>query len=175
MTIANNRTITTNDLLLGFLDLRSLTPNFNNWTEELLSDNPPRLIRLRQLVALFQAFGVPWDPQPFVEGKFIQSEYHRYESLLSKLSAEFLEETTHSIWTDRNQLPKFFATLFDYRMCIEGALSFSNLILTASGLFKLAYGKICELNRIIQNNIANIDDTLAALISPSIVRLGFCM
>ena len=166
MTIANNGTITARDLLAGFLELRGLTSNFDNWTEELLSGNPPRLIRLRQLEALFQAFGVPWDPQSFVKGKFIQPEHPRYGSLLSKLSAEFLEETTHSVWTADNRLPRFFATLFDYRMRVEGVLSFSNLILTASGLFKLACDNICELNRIIRNNIVNIDDTLAALISP---------
>ncbi|MBI5591826.1 MAG: hypothetical protein HY881_15245 [Deltaproteobacteria bacterium] len=166
MTIANNRTITAHDLLLGFLDLRGMTPNFDNWTEELLSDNPPRLFRRRQLVALFQAFGIPWDPQSFVEGKFIHSEHHRYDSLLSKLSVEFPEEMNHSAWTDDVRLPRFFATLFSYRMRVERVLSFSDLILTASGLFKLAYDKICELNGIIQNNIVNIDDILAALISP---------
>ena len=166
MVEANNRTITAHNLLAGFLELRGLTPEFESWTEERLSENPPRLIRLRQLEALFQAFGVPWNPRSFVEGKFIQPEHSRYDSLLTKLSAELQEETTHSVWTDRNRLPRFFATLFDYRMRLEGALSFSNLILSASGLFKLAYDKICVLNRIIQNNIVNIDDTLAVLISP---------
>jgi hypothetical protein len=167
MTIANNGTITAHDLLIRFLELRLMTPNYGDWTEELLSDNPPRMIRLRQLTAMFQAFGIPWGPQSFVEGNFIQPEHPRYGKLLSKLSAEFLEETTHSIWTVNDRLPRFFATLFDYRMRVEGVLSFSNLILSASGLLKLSYGKICELNRVIQNNIADIDDTLAVLlISP---------
>jgi len=172
MTISNNRTVTAHDLLLGFLDLRGLTPDFDNWTEELLSENPPRLIRLRQLVSLFQAFGVPWDPQSFVEGKFIQPEHPRYDSLLSKLSVECPEEMNHSVWTDDVRLSRFFATLFDYRMRVERVLSFSNLFLSASGLFKLAYDKICELNGIIENNIADIDDTLAALISPEMAAFS---
>ena len=166
MSIENNKTNTANDLLAGFLDLRGFTPEYDNWTEELLSGNPPRLIRLRQLVALFQAFGIPWGPQPFVEGKFIQPEHPRYDLLLSKLSVEFPEEMNHSAWTDDVRLPRFFATLFDYRMRVEAVLSFSDCILTASGLLKLAYDKICELNRVIQENISDIDDTLAVLISP---------
>jgi hypothetical protein len=165
MTIENNKTITSNDLLAGFLDLRGLTRDLNNWTEELLSGNPPRLFRLRQLTALFQAFGIPWDPQSFVKGKFIQPEDPRYDSLLSKLSAELLKDTNCEVW-NRHRLPRFFATLFDYREHVDDVLLFTSGVLLSSGLFKLAFGKIDELNRIIQKNIASIDDTLVALISP---------
>jgi hypothetical protein len=163
--ITDNRTITAQTLLLGFLELRSLTPELNNWTEELLSDNPPRLFRLRQLTALFQAFGIPWGPQSFVKGKFIQSEDHRYDSLLSKLSTELQEDTSCEVW-DRHRLPRFFATLFDYRQRVDDVLSFSSGVLLSSGLFLLAHSKIGELNRIILKNIADIDDTLVALICP---------
>lgn len=172
MSIENNTRITSKDLLAGFLDLRGLTSEFDNWTDELLSGNPPRLIRLRQLVALFQAFGIPWGPQSFAEGKFIQPEHPRYDLLLSKLSTELLGETTRSVLADRNRLPKFFATLFDYRMRVDGILLFNSGVLSASGLFHLSYCKIGDLNRIIQENIVNIDDTLAMLISPEVAAFS---
>ena len=172
MTIENNRTITAHDLMIRFLELRLMTPNYDDWTEELLSDNPPRLIRLRQLVAMFQAFVIPWGPRSFVHGMFIQPDTHRYDSLLSKLSAELLEGITDCDWTDHTRVQRFFEVLFDYRIRVESVLSYSGNILTASGLFKLALDKICELSRIIENNIVNIDDIMAAMISPEMTTFS---
>lgn len=169
--IENNRKVTAHTPLLGFLELRSLTPELSDWTEEMLSDNPPRKFRLQQLVALFRAFDIPWNPQSFVDGKFIQSEHPRYDSLLSKLFTELLSrkpliDKTLVIRDHRYQLPLFFKTLFDYRERIDEVLSFSGGVMAASGLFQLAHKKANVLNRIIHKNIADIDDTLAALISP---------
>jgi hypothetical protein len=98
--------ITARDLLLRFLELRRLSPNYDDWTEERLNENAPRLFRLRQLAALFRAFGIPWDPPSFIEGQFIQPEDPRYDGLFTNLATEVAEES--GIASRRDQLPEFF-------------------------------------------------------------------
>ena len=71
MANTNERLVTAHALLQGFRGLRGLSPRMDDWTEERLAGNPPRLFRLRQLAALFRAFDIPWDLQSFVEGRFI--------------------------------------------------------------------------------------------------------
>lgn len=156
--------ITARSLLLGFLDLRSLSPELAEWTEERLADNPPRLYRLRQLTALFRAFDLPWDPQAFTEGKFIEPEHPRYAGLLVQL-AEALPEGARRTVRNR-QLTAHFEKLFNYRTRVDEVLTFSSGALEASGLYLLAYRKVEKLNRVIRVNVASIDDTLVALISP---------
>jgi len=75
------RKITARDLLYGFLELRGLTPDLSQWTEEGLADNPPRLFRLRRLRAVFRAFGIAWEPASFIEGKFIVPESPLYQTV----------------------------------------------------------------------------------------------
>ncbi|MCL2871609.1 MAG: hypothetical protein FWF41_01280 [Betaproteobacteria bacterium] len=164
--------ITARSLLLGFFDLHSLSPDFDDWTEERLSDNPPRLFRLRQLMAMFRAFGLPWDPSAFTEGGFIQPEHPRYASLLPSLKNELLKANPKEMpmreykGIVNDQLPDFFAILFDYRMCVDEVLSFSSGVLEASDLYLLAYQKAEALNKIIRSHVAAVEDTLTTLISP---------
>jgi hypothetical protein len=162
--MANEAMITAHSLLYRFLELRSLTPELGHWTEERLSGNPPRLLRLRQLTALFRAFGIPWDPPSFVEGKFIDPEQPRYAALLLKLVTEMTEGSDR--WVAAHQLPEYFAILYDYRERVDKVLSFSSGLLEASGLYLHAHLKAGELNQVIRDNVAIIDDSLAALISP---------
>ena len=126
--------ITARDLLLRFLELRRLSPNYDDWTEERLNENPPRLFRLRQLAALFRAFGIPWHPPSFIEGRFIQPDDPRYGALLTKLATEMAEGPHSGIGSNRDQLPEFFAILFSYRERIDQVLSFSSGVIEASGL-----------------------------------------
>jgi hypothetical protein len=146
------------------MELRRLSPKLADWTEERLSDNPPRLFRLRQLVALFRAFGLPWDPESFVNGKFIEPEHPRYAGILTKL----LEETPmspgdHSV---NHRLPTYFWILFSYRTRVGEVLSTSDDVLVAGGLFQHAYQMVGDLNQVIQERVAVIDESLAALVSP---------
>jgi hypothetical protein len=156
--------ITALSLLLAFLELQGLSPKLADWTEERLSDNPPRLIRLRRLIAMFRAFGLPWDPESFTEGTFIDPKQPRYTTLLAKLADELPVGSRE--WATDYQLPGFFQMLLDYRIRVGGVLSYSSGVLEASGLFSHAHRKVQELNRVIRDNVAGIDDTLAALINP---------
>lgn len=162
--MANAKTITARSLLLEFLNLRSMSPKLREWTEEQFANNPPRLFRLRQLVALFRAFGIPWNPTSFVQGKFIEPDLPRYAALLSKLTAEMPHGSAH--WTHSHQLPQFFSILLDFRKRVENVLDFSSGVQEASGLYLHAHRKAGELNSVIQDNIAIIEGTLVELISP---------
>jgi hypothetical protein len=149
-----------------------MTPNYDKWTEESLSDNPPRLIRLRQLTAMFQAFGIPWDPRSFVRGTFIQPDLHPYHPLLSRLSAELENGLMNYDWTDHKMLRRFFEILFRYRIHVESILSYPDGMLMASGLIRVVYDKICELSGIVENNIDTIDGILTAVISPKMAAFS---
>lgn len=155
---------TAHSLLLAFLELRSLSPDLADWTEERMASNPPRLYRLRRLVALFRAFGIPWDPRAFTRGLFIDPEQPRYASTLSRLTTEM--PTGSGCWDDGDQLPRYFSILYDYREQVDGVLRYSSGVMAASGLYLQAHSKADELNRVISANVRVIDEVLAALISP---------
>jgi hypothetical protein len=162
--VPNVTIITARSLLLAFLELRSLTPKLADWTDERLSDNPPRLFRLRRLMALFRAFGLPWDPLSFTEGKFIRPEQPRYAALLGKLAGEMSEGSRRRV--EGHHLPKFFEILYEYRERVENVLSFSSGVLEASGLYLHAHNKAGKVNQVIRGNLPLIEDSLAELISP---------
>jgi hypothetical protein len=44
------------DLLAKVLEFNAMTPNKEHWNEGALKNNPPRLIRLKQIQSLAQAF-----------------------------------------------------------------------------------------------------------------------
>lgn len=161
--------ITAHDLLLCFLEFRRMSPDLKDWSEDCLKSNPPRLFRLHRLISLFRAFGLPWDPQSFIDGEFVKSEDPRYAPLLEKLSKEIPKE--EQSWDRGHQLPAFFKILFDYRARMDDVLSFSSGVMEASGLYLQAHLKAEELNRVIWDNISLIDDLLVEIISPE--RVSF--
>src|SRR5579884_3417323 len=130
--------LTAHDLLHHYLDLKGLTPDLAEWTEEQLGDNPPRLYRLRRLFALFQAFGIPQDPEGFRAGAFIDTEHPGYAFLLQQGDPDRPGVLRERRWAGRNQIPDFFAWLLEYRETLEKALSFNSAVLEASGLYRLA-------------------------------------
>ena len=143
-------------------ELRRLDGGAPEWNE-------PRLFRLRQLAALFRAFGVPWDPPSFAEGNRISDILD--DALLAKLAIEMGEELRDGHAPNRHQLPEFFAILFSYRERIDQA-PFSSGVMEASGLYLQAHRVAAKLNRLIQDNISIIEDILAALISPEAVEFS---
>ena len=167
--------ITALSLLHAFLELRGFSPKLDDWTEERLSDNPPHLFRLRQIAAMFRAFGLPWNPSAFMQGEFIQFEHPRYAPLLSRLTEEYAKAMTVE-WSKEphgiahkdysHHLRGVFSTLFDYRGRVEKVLSFPSRFIAASGLYGLAVMKTEASNLEISRDIATVDDLLAELISP---------
>lgn len=168
--------ITARNLLLTFLALRRLVPDVNRWNEKSLSWTPSSHFRFQQLVAMFNAFEIEWNPEVFVNGKFIKYDDPRYASLLDTLHTSMLEMLPvdmrrsinygHGFGVRSNQLTDCFSTLFEYRERVESLLTFSDGVLLASGLYFFAHQKTEELNRIVRENLDIIDDILVAIISP---------
>ena len=126
--------VTARDLLHLYLDLRGMVPDLQEWSEDSLSSNPPRLVRLKQLKALFRAFEIPWNPSDFREGSFIEPEDPRHVPLLKRVASEVSEAPTLTLGSLGNQLPRLFSILLDYREDVDRALSFSDGFIEASGL-----------------------------------------
>lgn len=168
--------ITARNLLLTFLDLRRFVPDVNRWNEKSLSWSPSSHFRFQQLVAMFNAFEIEWNPEAFVNGEFIKYDDPRYASLLDTLHTSMLEMLPvdmresinygHGFGVHSDQLTDCFNILFKYRERVGSILTFSDGVLAASGLYLFAHQKTDELNRIVRENLGIIDDILVAIISP---------
>jgi len=164
------RTVSAVDLLRGFVELRIMAPYFELWTEKTFRDNPPRLIRLRRLRALFRAYHVPWHLEEFVSGAFLDPDDPRYADLLAAMESTLTAKVgkaaraPRAVWRD---LPSLFERLLRYRESLERSLCFSDGVLLASGLSAYAHNTAGEMNRVITDNLAIVEGPLAACISPA--------
>jgi hypothetical protein len=166
MSPADANGLSARELLHLYLELQRMTPNLKDWSEDRLAANPPRLYRLKQLLALFQAFGIRSSPAEFQEGAFIDVDSPAYQPLLDRIASEMPGESAHDLGPQRRQLREFFKILFEYRVTVERALSFCSGVLEASGLYHYAYRKVGEVNRAIRQECAVVEDLLVSLISP---------
>jgi hypothetical protein len=75
------KNITAKDFIKIYVDLKYLTPNVNEWTEELFYDSESRLIRLKQLHVLKKIFNINDNWEEFELGKFLDrfpiESYHQ--------------------------------------------------------------------------------------------------
>ena len=95
------------DLLRQYLELCRYTPDHRDWNERALEKNPPRLIRLQRLKALFHAFGILFDPSSFQEGDFIDWKDPVYEVFLERARSQFLREEAEGDSRGRSSLLPF--------------------------------------------------------------------
>lgn len=149
------------DELFGLL---SRQPDVATWTVAALGENPPRLIRLQRLTALFRAFELPWDVPRFMKGGFVNVEHPAHAALIVQADRELGGHDDY--WVRRDQLPEFFARLLEYRGTIDRALRFNSGVLEASGFYAFAFERIEHVNAQVRTAVATIDDLLAALIAP---------
>ena len=155
--------ITARDLLIGWLELLGLTGNIHSWTEDNLRDNPPRLIRLKRLMALFRAFGIHWNPASFIEGRWIDANTEEYRELFLRLTSEL--ETLETINAER-EMPTFFWELIRFRERVATVLAQPGESQLSSGLHSLALRKIKAVCSRLDTEIKLIDDLLIQLIDP---------
>ena len=168
------------DLLRQYLELCGFTPDQSEWNTEALRENPPRLIRLQRLKALFHAFGIPFDRSQFEKGKFIDWKNPVYEVFRDRARAWFVRERAEGrspVEPDVEARPfvlEFvFERLLEYRVALDQSLSFNRGCLAASGLYYFQLKKIEELNRVIHDHLAIIEDLLVELISPTGRTISF--
>jgi hypothetical protein len=150
--------ITAHNLLQAFLDLHGLAPDLLDWTEEKLAYNPPRLIRLKRLKAMFLAFGMEWDPVAFTEGKCVDTVL-AVDSIKNQAKAEL---GVPELDVGAHHLRFFFGVLYRHRKCVAAVLRSG--MDEAGGLFLLACKKIFDVQEAIQAKITPIDDLLIEMI-----------
>jgi hypothetical protein len=119
------------DLLRQYLELCRYTPDHRDWNERALEKNPPRLIRLQRLKALFHAFGILFDPSSFQEGDFIDWKDPVYEVFLERARSQFLREEAEGRLSGTIELTAFylkpvFESLLKYRIALDESLYFNH-------------------------------------------------
>ena len=113
-----NTYITAKNLLMLFLELKSLSPVINEWTEEELKSNPPRYYRMLQLKALIKAYNIE-SFEDFMNGSFIEKNVVEYYNVVFQKAKRELRtdkyddmDTSHRSSTGVKSL---FEMLLEYR------------------------------------------------------------
>jgi hypothetical protein len=153
--------ITAHNLLHCYLEFVVLVPDIEDWTEEQLSDNPPRLYRLKQLNSMLHAFQID-GLLSFQSGQFIElDKSSRYAKALSLISAG-------KISSDRSKiLAECFNILMVHRQEVESVLWFgSGAYHVGSRLLSSTYQRIWSFNWSFRQHIRTIDHIIVAIISP---------
>jgi hypothetical protein len=155
------------DLVDAYLDLWGLSREIDTWTEEAQASNPPRLIRLRRLMAMFNAFDLAWDPEGFPRGEFLNESKADYSGFIAKIRAEMPDLLSREGKQGSFDLSRCFQALFGYRYRLQQVLGFSDGVLEVSGASLYALLKIREANTVVKGVVGPIEDMLADLIDPT--------
>ena len=158
--------ITASKLLHAFLNLQTLTPDLAAWTEGHLALNPPRLLRLRMLMAMFRAFQLPWDPVGFVSGAFINPDDPRHVPLLDRVAATMSPSALKYSGPYPHQIAFTYPWLFEYRRRLNAVLTHAEGVYEASGFFAFACNLAYEVGSRLKKELPAIDEVLAAIIDP---------
>lgn len=161
--------LTPEDILSGYLDLKILVPSEKSWIENKLKDNPKGLYRFKALKSLFRAFNLG-NIKTFEKGVFIlKRNLKEYDVLIEKIKSDSVSKSIFSKRSrlDLHALSRAFQILIEYRGILNEALQYNRGVMTASGIYAFAYLKADQMNTIIYQNISAIDDILQLIISPS--------
>ena len=181
---------TTKDLLYKTFEFIAMVPNSNEWNENSLKYNQPRLIRFRRLNALLNAFELTRTEEqknslwtmlsgkkkvkeselikneiiPFLRGDFINkritSKYPRTQELIEK------EKSFKSDNFEPSDVHTFYHHLMNYRIEIDRVLRHNSGILEASSLgFRSAISLTAELNNDLYKKVEIIDELLFEITS----------
>lgn len=158
-------TITAHTLLHTFLEMRMLSPRVEEWTEAHQSRNPPRLIRLRRLQAMFRAFGIAWNPRAFEEGDFIDPADPRYAAILRRYEPRRIPGIMGGFLIPEH-LARSFAILLEFRVRVHRVLDHPERIFASDGPILHALELMTTLATDLRASVRPVDDALAELISP---------
>lgn len=153
--------VSSKDLLNCYLEFVALVPVSQDWQEERLADNPPRLYRLKQLNAILRAFDIK-DLVEFRNGDFIEKDAHdRYEEAKSLMSQGSASKGI------KDDLQACFCSLMQYREEIEKGLWFgAGYYHIGSELLNTAYYHIWESIQVIRTSLSSIDQIIVGIIDP---------
>jgi len=174
------------DLIEKIFEFEAMTPNQDEWVEQMLINNKPRLVRLQQLKSLLFAFGIiQFDSQKV---NFISKPNHQIQDLtkvgiLSILNGDFIktrELTSYEkpiLYIEQNsftkepvdiyELKSFYCNLMRYRIYIYNVFKWNSSVLEATSVgFHAAHILAKEINNKIGKDIKGVDDFIIQIISP---------
>jgi hypothetical protein len=123
------------DLLAKVLEFNAMTPNKEHWNEGALKNNPPRLIRLKQIQSLAQAFLIKGaDSQSTILsiliGDFIKersvADYMEVFTFIEEVVREKEGETSKYNPTSTNSLRMPYQQLINYKKQLLAILDFNS-------------------------------------------------
>ena len=168
---------TTKDLLHKTFEFRGMVPNSNEWNENSLKYNEPRLIRFRRLNSLLKAFGLTKvvdqnelttnEITPFLRGEFIlkrdSAVYPRVQELI-----EMQKSFESDSFRGQRDIYLFYNHLMRYRIEIDNVLRHNSGVMEASSLgFRTAIFLTSELNNVMLKKVEEIDQLLYEIINPA--------
>lgn len=172
----NPSTYTTTDFLNKIYDFFSLVNhNQEEWSFKALQDNPPRFVRLKQIVSLYNAFIGNNDNLNETEilialttGSFLSNEnVEDYYSLIATMEQYIIRlvpaESKHKEW-GTFALESNFERLIKYRLSAGKLLTFNDGYLQVSYHNLFSKTTIDETNNQIKNSLSHIDDILVKFI-----------
>lgn len=153
--------VTSKDLLNCYLEFVVLVPASQDWQEERLAENPPRLYRLKQLNAIFRAFDIKGLIE-FRNGDFIEKKAHvRYDEAIEIMSQRSANKGI------KEDLQACFCSLLQYREEIEKGLWFgAGYYHIGSKLLNTAYNHIWQSITEIRASLSSIDQIIVGFIDP---------
>jgi len=166
------------DLLDKIIDFTNMTPDSAEWSFEKQKDNPPRLVRLKQIQSLMEAFVPGLKPnedigrsiKDFYSGDFIiHQPLEKYTSLIEDIEYT-IAGSKHSNARKREisaiHLQSNYRELLDYYIKLKGLLNHNNKYLEISYPYFFPYIVTEDISASIASKAGNISSLLAAFIDP---------
>lgn len=167
-----------NQLITYFMELSVMEPE-RKWSEETFRDNPPRLIRLRRLKALCEAYEIHLS---FEKGMHKITPFNTVDLEISNLiihihrvdSTGFLKEYSYQIndliLHPENEYEKawkdFFTDVLTLRLSMYKVNTFSHKYLAVSGLYFFTNLLNLQINKETARVNQILDEILKYLINP---------
>lgn len=155
------------ELLNLICELHSLESNLSNWKIENFKNTPPKLFRLKKIIALLDALSIKCGFEDFFRGKHLNNQYidqnilpQYFESLGS-----IVEELS---FEDKKQeyLYLLFHLLLKYKLNCQKVLDTNSGLYAVSGYLLLEDLLVKTINKKLEKMISPVDNLLHYLINP---------
>ncbi len=161
-------------LLDAILEFKGMTPNEDEWTEEELRSNQPRLIRFKRINAVLKAFGLinhksfRDDVNSVLYGSFIESrniaEYRETERVIDehawrKRTGEFTYR----------EIEWFFRVLMDYKRVTDEVFKANNFLEAGNSGIQAGLEILQPVNDVLRKKLEEIqlDHLISIVIDPA--------
>jgi len=176
--MTNSPTYTANDLMNKVIEFTNMTKDSAEWSFEKQKENPPRLVRLKQIQALMEVFVPSLKPiedigrsiKDFYSGDFIiHQPLAKYASLIVDIE-KTIAGSKHSNARKREisaiHLQSNYRELLDYYLKLKNLLNHNNKYLEISYPYFFPYIVTEDISASIGTKAGIISHLLAVFIDP---------